>query len=144
MREFTLEADIKLLSINKAFITLRNGSRGRSKDYTIFNAAISRVLGAKRADFAAFNNTFCPYKHEIHAELYQYTDELYTKDGRISQKSGDIGNMEKCITDCVLVGKIDDSAITLWVLRKEFRVKKGFKVKFVIVDRQVIDNTAKT
>jgi hypothetical protein len=135
MREFTLEADIKLLSINKAFITLRNGSRCRSKDYTIFNAAISKLLGIKRKEFVSFNDTFDPFKHEIHAELYQYTDELHTKDGRISQKSGDLGNMEKCITDCILVGKVDDSSITSWLLKKEFRETKGFLIRFTIIDR---------
>jgi hypothetical protein len=135
MREFTLEADIKLLSINKAFITLRNGSRCRSKDYTIFNSAISKLLGTKRKEFVSFNDTFDPFKHEIHAELYQYTDELYTKDGRISQKSGDLGNMEKCLTDCVLVGKIDDSAIVKWEMRKLFRDVKGFKLILKIIVR---------
>jgi hypothetical protein len=132
---FTLEADIKLLSVNQAFITLKNGIRCRSKDYLIFSSAISRLLSLKKNEFTEFNNYFDPFKHEIHANLIQYTDELYTKDGRISQKSGDIGNMEKCITDCVLIGKIDDSAITKWNLQKLYRNKKGFLISFQIVNR---------
>lgn len=132
---FTLEADIKLLSINQAFIVLRNGTRCRSKEYLIFANAIGRLLNLKRAEFLAFNNYFDPFKHEIHAELIQYTDDLYTKDGRISQKSGDLGNMEKCITDCILIGKIDDSAITNWTLKKLYRPLKGFKISLKIVVR---------
>ena len=132
---FTLSADIKLLSVNQAFITLRNGVRCRSKDYLIFSSAISRLLSSKKDEFIIFNNYFDPYKHKIHAHLIQYTDDLYTKDGRISQKSGDVGNMEKCITDCILIGSVDDSAITKWVLEKEYRDVKGFKISYVIIDR---------
>ena len=132
---FILEADIKLLSVNQAFIVLRNGARCRSKEYLIFANSIGRLLNLKRTEFLAFNNHFDPFKHEIHAELIQYTDDLYTKDGRISQKSGDLGNMEKCITDCVLVNKIDDSAITSWSLKKIYSPLKGFKISFKIIDR---------
>lgn len=132
---FTLEADIKLLSINQAFIVLRNGTRCRSKDYLVFANSIGRLLNSKRTEFLAFNNYFDPFKHEIHAELIQYTDDLYTKDGRISQKSGDLGNMEKCITDCILVDKIDDSAITNWNLKKLYNPLKGFKISLKIVVR---------
>ena len=132
---FELSANIKLLSMNKAFITLKNGVRCRSKDYMIFSAAISRLLNENKKSFLDFNAYFDPFKHKIHAHLIQYTDELYTKDGRISQKSGDVGNMEKCITDCILVGSIDDSAITKWVLEKQYRDIKGFFVSFHILDK---------
>ena len=132
---FTLEANVKLLTVNQAFIVLRNGTRCRSKEYLLFSSAIGKLLNTKRAEFIAFNNFFDPFKHEIHAELIQYTDDLYTKDGRISQKSGDLGNVEKCLTDCVLVGKIDDSAITSWSLKKLYREEKGFYLKMEILNR---------
>jgi hypothetical protein len=132
---FTLSANIKLLSVNKAFVTLRNGVRCRSKDYMIFSTEISRLLNENKKSFLDFNAHFDPYKHKIHAHLIQFTDELYTKDGRISQKSGDVGNMEKCITDCILVGSIDDSAITRWVLEKEYRAIKGFKISFAELEK---------
>ena len=134
MDQFILEANIKLLSINQAFIVLRNGTRCRSKEYMIFASAIGRLLKDNRASFLAFDNFFDPFKHEIHAELIQYTNDLYTKDGRISQKSGDLGNVEKCLTDCVLVGKIDDSAITSWSLKKLYREEKGFHLTMRIVE----------
>ena len=136
MREFTLEADLRLLSINKAFITLRNGSRARSKDYSEFALSICKLISNKRSCFKSFDDFFDYKTHELHAELFQYTNELYTKDGRLSKTSGDIGNMEKCLTDCILIGKIDDSAIVKWSLNKQYRDTVGFKVIFTIVDRQ--------
>jgi hypothetical protein len=135
MMTFTLKADIPLLSINKAYITLKNGRRCRSKEYNVFSCSISRLLNANRAAFIAFDNYFDPYKHEVYASLIFYTDELFTKDGKISQKSGDLGNVEKCITDCVLVGKVDDSYITSWSLVKRYRAIKGFDLTFIIADR---------
>ncbi|MEY3881725.1 MAG: hypothetical protein RIQ94_2521 [Pseudomonadota bacterium] len=135
MREFHLAADIKLLSINQAFIVLRNGTRCRSKEYTFFSSRINQLLLLKRNEFKLFNEFFNPKLHEVHAELTQYTDELYTKDGRISKNSGDLGNCEKCLTDCVLIGTIDDAMITSWSMRKIYRDVKGFEVCYRIVDR---------
>ena len=132
---FTLSANIKLLSLNKAFVTLRNGVRCRSKEYLIFSASIYRLLNQHKKEFLLFDNYFDPYKHKIHAHLIQYTDELYTKDGRLSKKSGDAGNMEKCITDCILVGKIDDAYITQWLIDKQYRDIKGFTISFTILER---------
>lgn len=133
---FILEADIKLLSINEAFSTLRNGRRVRSEAYHKFSACISRLMFNKRNEFFKFNKSFDYKKHEIHAELIYYTDKLYTQDGRISQKSGDLGNVEKCLTDCVLVNEIDDACIVLWSLQKKARDKNGFYLKLEIVDRK--------
>jgi hypothetical protein len=135
MREFHLAADIKLLSINRAFIVSRNGTRCRSKEYTYFSSRINQLLLLKRHEFKLFNEFFNPKLHEIHAELTQYTDDLYTKDGRISKNSGDLGNCEKCLTDCVLIGFIDDAMITSWAMRKIYRDVKGFEVCYRIVDR---------
>jgi hypothetical protein len=135
MREFHLAADIKLLSINQAFIVLRNGTRCRSKEYTYFSSRINQLLLSKRHEFKLFNEFFNPKLHEVHAELTQYTDDLYTKDGRISKNSGDLGNCEKCLTDCVLIGAIDDAMITIWAMRKIYRDIKGFEVCYRIVDR---------
>lgn len=135
MKSFTLEANLKLLSLNRAFIYLRNGSRCRSKDYNEFSLAISRLMFSRRSDFLPFDSYFDYKLHEIHAELEIYTDELYTKEGKLNKKSGDIGNMEKCLTDCVLVGNIDDAAIVKWSLSKSYRPLKGFKLSLQIVDR---------
>lgn len=133
--EFTLSANLKLLSINKAFITLRNGVRARSPDYQIFAMQIHKLMMLKRHEFKAFDDHFDYFKHEIHAELTQYTDSLYTADGRLSKASGDLGNMEKCLTDCVLIGKVDDSCITKWTLQKLHSAQKGFSLSLKIIDR---------
>lgn len=135
MREFKLSADIKLLSINQAFIVLRNGTRCRSKEYTYFSSRINQLLLLKRHEFKLFNEFFNPKLHEVHAELVQYTNDLYTKDGRISKNSGDLGNCEKCLTDCILISAIDDAMITKWDTRKVYRETKGFEVCYRIVDR---------
>lgn len=132
---FTLSANIKLLSVNKAFVTLRNGVRCRSKDYLTFSCAIGRLLNQNRKSFLEFNDYFDPYKHEVHGSLIYYTNDLFTKDGRISQKSGDLGNFEKCLTDCVLIGKVDDSSITRWFMEKKEREIKGFEVSYKIIER---------
>jgi Holliday junction resolvase RusA-like endonuclease len=132
---FTLQAEVKLLTINKAFITLRSGSRVRSKDYVNFSKAIASILKLKTIEFSNFNKYFDYSKHQIHAELIYYTPSIFTKDGKISKSSGDIGNMEKCLTDCVLIGSIDDSCITRWILEKKYAEKHSFKLSLEIVDR---------
>lgn len=136
MRELIIESDIKLLSLNKAFVALRNGRRIRSKEYTKFSLDISRLVLQKRDELKAFNDSFNSKLHEIHAELIFYTNSLYTKDGKLSRKSGDLGNCEKCLTDCILIGSVDDSFITKWVMEKRYSESPKFKVTYKIIDRK--------
>ena len=135
MRELIIKADIKLLSLNKAFVALRNGRRIRSKEYTKFSNEIKKLKSIYAINLKAFELTFNPKKHEIHAELTYITPELYTKAGPISRNSGDLANMEKCLTDCILDGAIDDCFITQWEMRKVFGKEHGFLVTFKIIDR---------
>ena len=138
MKSFSLKADMRLLSINKAFIYLRNGSRCRSKEYNVFSLAISKLMLAKREEFKAFNDSFNSKLHEIHAELVFYTDNLYTLDKKLSQKSGDLGNMEKCLSDCILIGSIDDSFITKWTMKKLYSETPSFEITYNIIERDNI------
>ena len=135
MRELIIKADIKLLSLNKAFVALRNGRRIRSKEYTKFSNEIKKVKSIYAINFKAFELTFNPKKHEIHAELIYITPELYTKAGTISRNSGDLGNCEKCLTDCILDGAIDDCFITKWDMQKVYGKEYGFWMSLKIVDR---------
>jgi hypothetical protein len=137
MKEFILTAPIKLLSINAAFVVLKNGRRIRSKAYVAFAKEISLLMRTRRIDFEAWEKNFNPKFHEIHAILIYGTPELLTKDGRISQKSVDIANCEKCLIDNVLIKTIDDSQITQWRMKKIYSEKFSFYLRFEIKDRSI-------
>jgi len=136
MQTFTLVLNMPLLTLNKAFSTLRNGSRVKSQDYKAFSKTISRIMSFRRSEFKAFDSFYDYKKHEIHAELIYYTPDLYTKDGRISKTSGDVPNMEKCLTDSIFEKtNINDACITDWHLLKRYHPSFKFSLTLTIVER---------
>lgn len=135
MREITIEANLKLLSLNKAFVSLKNGRRIRSKEYVKFANEVKVVMAKYRYIFKLFNDTFDPKLHELHGFLTYSTPELYTKTGTISKNSGDLANMEKCLVDNVLTGSVDDSAIVSWEFRKIYSEAYSFSLTFKIIER---------
>ena len=135
MREFILEANIKLISLNHAFATLRNSRRVRSKEYVKFAAQIKQLMISRNTAFKTFEATFKPLLHEIHAELRVGMPNLFTKAGSISLTSGDIANYEKALTDNVLTGKVSDAYITEWKMCKFYSADHYFLLKLEIVDR---------
>lgn len=135
MITFTISAPIKLLSLNSAFATLRGGRRVRSERYKEFAKELSKIMKDKAEEFKLFNEAYSPTENEIHAHLVFNTPDLYTKDGRISKKSSDLGNLEKCLTDSVLTGLIDDAEIVMWILRKKYAPSYSFTLQLKIMPR---------
>lgn len=135
MQIFTLSGNLKLLSLNAAFITLRNGRRARSKEYAQFARSLAVLMIGRERDLIMFNEAYNPKIHEIHACLKFWTPDLYTRVGTISKNSLDVGNVEKCIMDNVLTGKIDDSAITSLKVQKFHGADHCFELSLSIVLR---------
>lgn len=135
MMTFTISAPIKLLSLNEAFKTLRNGRRARSQEYVEFSKTIKALMSLHKKEFKAFNDAFIPTEHEIHAHLVINTPKLYTKAGTISKKSGDCPNYEKCLIDNLMTGSIDDSQIVFWIIRKQDSHDFSFALQLKIVQR---------
>lgn len=138
---FHLYAPIKLISLNHAFVTLRNGRRCRSKNYVKFAKEISSLMSTRTDHFKAFNDYFNPLKHEVHGYLEFYT-ELYTKKGTISKNSSDIDNVSKPLLDNVLTDVIDDSQLVSYTVKKIQSYtpnKAGFFLRLEIVDRVIIN-----
>ena len=135
MKTFTIEAEIKLMSLNQAFVALRNGRRVRSKQYVKFASEISELMKPLKTSYKAFEAHFEPKKHEIHATLLYYTPDLYTKLKTISKNSMDLGNCEKTLVDNIMIGKIDDSCIVNWSMKKLYAPKYSFSLTLEIVDR---------
>jgi Holliday junction resolvase RusA-like endonuclease len=136
MNQFQLYAKIRLMSLNHAFATLRNGRRIKTRQYNEFQKKIKMLMEQRQESWNAFNERFEPSRHEIHAHLEFITPELYTKAGTISMRSGDVGNLEKVLMDCIMTGKINDSQITQFVLRKVYGEEFAFFLDLRIVERQ--------
>ena len=136
---FHLYAPIKLISLNHAFVTLRNGRRCRSKNYVKFAKEIKALMETRVDHFKAFNDYYDPFRHELHGYLEFYT-ELYTKKNAISKNSSDIDNISKPLLDNVLTGKIDDSQLVSYTVKKiqsQLDGKTGFFLRLEIKDRLV-------
>lgn len=134
MRELFLFFEFKPLTINQAFITLRNGRRAKSKVYTQFQSQVQRVINQNTLKL--FASEFDSSKHELHLDLIIYLKEFYTKKNIISKKSGDLMNFEKVITDIVFKNlPIDDSFITTANLSKNYGDKDCFCYRLEIRER---------
>jgi Holliday junction resolvase RusA-like endonuclease len=123
------------MSLNHAFATLRNGRRIKTRQYNEFQKKIKLLMSQREESWDAFNDHYDPSKHEIHARLEFVTPELYTKAGTLSKKAGDIANLEKVLMDCVMTGKIDDSQIVDFKMRKVYGEEFAFLLDLRIVER---------
>ena len=132
---FTLTGKMELLTINKAFATLRNGRRVRSKAYAVFKRNIAILMSLKQREYALFERSFDPTKHELHATLNRGTPCMYTKKGCISKNSGDTANYEKTLCDSVMTGIIDDAFITKWEITKYESDEHEFLLSLEIKER---------
>lgn len=134
---FKINGNFKPLTINKAFATMRNGARVRSNEYRAFKNTMNALLRSFNRDFEAFESRFDEKIHEIHASLEIGLKTLYTKNGTISKTSGDLANFEKCLIDCVLVGKINDAQIMQWKMEKFYSLTDNFCLTLEIKERKV-------
>lgn len=135
MKTFKLSADIKLISVNAAFVVMRNGLRCRSKAYCEFTKRIKQLMRSRKSEFEAFESQFLVNHHALSIKLVYRAQKFLTKDNRISQNSGDLDNVAKCLLDNILIGKIDDSAITQLNMTKEFGEIDNFELEISIIER---------
>lgn len=142
---FILEANMRLLSLNQAFATIqrgpRRGIRIKSKDYVNFKKEINKIMLGRAKEFKQFNDSYNPFTDEVFCTIEIFTPDLFTKQGTISKLSGDVSNYEKALIDTVMVGSLDDSAITRMLISKQLAEKHGFKLTLEIKKR--IDITTK-
>lgn len=106
------------MSINQAFVLLRNGRRVRSPAYQVFARRVLILLQLNKRGVSEFESSFDGNIHAIRGTLRIGVKNMLTKKSTISEKSGDLDNCVKCLVDNVMVGKIDDSQITEWHLYK--------------------------
>ena len=117
--------------------TLHNGrfiltdSTRKFKEY-IALAAKSQLKDF--AEFAASLRAFDPTRHYISAEYMFYTPNMFTKEGKISQRKGDWdGNIKYVQDSCMAALGIDDSFI-LDATVKQYQ-SKSFDEVFVCIYR---------
>lgn len=126
--------DCKPLTLNQAFITLRNGRRARSSKYELFKKTIEKRLNL--IELEDFSDTFNQSKHALKMTMIVYLKDLYTKKGTISQKSGDIDNFTKCINDIIFKNtNLDDSYITELHISKNQGDKDCFLLTYEIISK---------
>lgn len=138
-KNITLFFDFKPLTVNQAYITLRNGRRCKSQAYNAFK---KRVLsGLVKEDIEAFSKSFDASRHELYLDMIIYLSGFSTKDGAISKKGGDLMNFEKVITDILFpyMG-LDDAFITSANLSKNFGTKDCFIYLLTIKERARVDS----
>jgi Holliday junction resolvase RusA-like endonuclease len=136
MKTFKLSADIKLISVNAAFVVMRNGMRCRSKAYCEFAKRIKQLMRSRKSEFEAFESGFLVKYHALSLKLIYRSQRFLTKDNRISRNSGDLDNVAKCLLDNVLCGKIDDSYVVKLDMTKEYGEVDGFELEISIIERQ--------
>lgn len=138
-KNITLFFDFKPLTVNQAYITLRNGRRCKSQAYNAFK---KRVLsGLMKDEIMEFSKSFDAGRHELYLDMIVYLSGFSTKDGVISKKGGDLMNFEKVITDIIFpyMG-LDDAFITSANLSKNFGTKDCFIYLLTIKERARVDS----
>lgn len=114
----SLRLNLKPISLNQCFATLRDGRRVRSKEYAIWVKSLQNELHPFSKQLRAFFNSYKPKSQEIHASLTIHNPDLITIAKTISQRSGDVDNVFKPLADNIFVFGIDDSQITRLCLAK--------------------------
>ena len=99
------------LSLNKAYKTLPNGRRAKSQHYTEFQRHLERSINQNT--LRPFKDAFDSSIHELKLTMIIYISDLYTKQGRVSELSGDCDNYVKVVNDFVFKQMgVDDCLIT--------------------------------
>lgn len=130
----TLFFNFKPLSLNQAYKNLPGIGRAKTNDYKQFQKALESKLNQNA--LSCFSSAFDPKKHEIHLNMIIYLKNYLTKDGRISQKSGDCANFEKVTSDIIFkhLG-IDDSQVVQMMISKNQGEKDCFYYSLEIKNR---------
>lgn len=135
MKELTLFFNFKPISLNHAFITLRNGRRAKSSGYVKYQRLLEKeLLNTNTLD--SFSSIFDPKKHQLKLDMIIYLKDMYTKQNILSKKAGDIMNLEKVTTDIIFKRlKLDDAFITQANISKNVGQRDCFMYRLEIVAR---------
>ena len=82
-----------------------------------------------------FFRDYRPITQALHAELTFTIPNLYTLKNQVSNKSGDLGNLEKVIFDNLFLHDIDDAQIVSLLLKKINGDKSSIKITLYTVPR---------
>jgi Holliday junction resolvase RusA-like endonuclease len=134
MLSFTLK--LKPISLNACFVQIK-GRRVSSKNYVNFKKQFDILIAPHALEIKKYFESFNELTDEIHSSMTYYTPDLYTKRNTINQKSLDVDNIHKPISDLTfkIIEKADDSAITTLVLRKFYSHEYAVSMTYQIVRR---------
>jgi len=82
-----------------------------------------------------FFRDYRPITQALHAELTFTIPNLYTLKNQVSNKSGDLGNLEKVIFDNLFLHDIDDAQVVSLLLKKINGDKPSIKITLYTVPR---------
>lgn len=82
-----------------------------------------------------FFRDYRPITQALHAELTFTMPNLYTLKNQVSNKSGDLGNLEKVIFDNLFLHDIDDAQVVSLLLKKINGDKPSIKITLYTVPR---------
>jgi len=82
-----------------------------------------------------FFRDYRPITQALHAELTFTIPNLYTLRNQVSNKSGDLGNLEKVIFDNLFLHDIDDAQVVSLLLKKINGDKPSIKITLYTVPR---------
>lgn len=130
----TLFFTFKPLSLNQAYSNAPGRGRIKTREHRSYQKALESKLNQNA--LSCFSSAFDPKKHEIHLNMIIYLKNYLTKDGRISQKSGDCANFEKVTSDVIFkyLG-IDDSQVTHMMISKNIGERDCFYYSLEIKNR---------
>ena len=126
----------KPVSNNKTTSFTKKGKYYPNKEKIVFKRIIDVQTLAQRHEIFDFETRYSPYEHCLRATIVIYIPEskLITKKGYVSQKSLDLANCEKVLTDSVFkrFEKIDDSAICYLNMEKRTSLDNTYRIYYCL------------
>lgn len=99
-----INLDIHAVSINNAYYSdKRFGYKAEVREW-ISQVCYQLSQSANKRAMADLRNTFDEKKHSFTVLIKYYTPNFYNKQGTISAKSMDVGNIDKVLLDVVFTG----------------------------------------
>lgn len=134
MKTISFFFELKPLSVNAAYQTLKSGHRAKSVKYLQYSQIIKRKIDTM--ELADFATTFDETKHGIKMNLIVYLKDFYTKKGAISKISLDVANCEKPLIDTIFKhAGLPDSHITEIYITKNKGERDCFFLNLEIIPK---------
>jgi len=100
MKELKLHFGLPGFSINSMYYATR---KTKTTEARRWSCAINYHVRDQAADIAEFRQSFDPLKHVFHVEIQYFMKNFYSKEGRVSNKTFDLSNIEKPLIDLVFI-----------------------------------------